>query len=54
MPWRSISVLKGHRVVGDTGSQQMVSVVLERPEVALTIPWHSELDKLVPQSIGIS
>jgi hypothetical protein len=54
VPWQSITVLKRHRFASENGWQQMVSIVLDGPEIDLSIPWQSHLDEVVPKSIGIS
>jgi hypothetical protein len=54
VPWQSITVLKRHRFATENGWQQMVSIVLDGPEIDLSIPWQSHLDEVVPKSIGIS
>lgn len=54
IPWNSISVLKRHRIPVENGWQQMVLIVLDGPEINLSIPWQNHLDNVVPQSVGIS
>ncbi len=54
LPWKSISILRRHRIPIENGWQQMMSIVLDGPEIDLSIPWQSHLDDVVPQSIGIS
>jgi hypothetical protein len=53
LPWNSVSLLKRHRIANEIGWQQMVSIVLDGPEIDLNIPWHSGFDELVPQSVGV-
>lgn len=54
LPWRSISLLKRHRIAVENGWQQMVSIVLDGPEIGLSITWEKHLDEVIPQSVGIS
>ncbi len=53
IPWGSIAMLKRDRLVTERGWQQMVSLVLDGPEIDFRIPWDSDQDSLVPESVGI-
>ncbi len=54
IPWDSVSILKKHRLPTQNGWQQMVSIVLDGPEVDLKIPWQTHCDAIVPHTVGIS
>ncbi|MDJ0758921.1 MAG: hypothetical protein QNJ19_05940 [Woeseiaceae bacterium] len=54
VPWQSVQMLRRRRLATDRGQQDVVSVIIDGPESFLCIPWSSELDSLVPKSVGIS
>ncbi len=54
MPWHAVQMLRRRQLSTGGGPTDAVSVILDGPESFLCVPWSSELDRLVPKSVGIN